>query len=491
MGVRKDVATLGAGWSPDLEWYAKAINELQTRAPNVRTSWRYLGAIHGFDKRTWIGDGVISNGDPLPPKSEMDAMWNQCQHQGWWFVPWHRGYLFAFEAIIAKTITDLGGPAGWTLPYWNYFDTSNPNARDIPAAFLDAQMPDGSHNPLSAPPRSGVTVLGPTPFFPGDINLNCMNSHRFTSAPRAIGFGGGQTAFNQFGGQTGALEGNPHNPVHVMIGGDQGGFMADPDLAGLDPIFWLHHCNIDRLWAAWLTSSQNIQENGATWSNGPSPRRFRMPDPSGNLFVFTPKQTLPGGPLAPTYDNLSAGTGIPALVAGTEAAATEGARMPAQFSSEPPPPARLLGANTESVQVGTKRVSTTVQFDKQATEAAGDPSTQRVILNLENVRGAKPSGVLNIHVSLPAPAGTESAAAPEKVHPVALFGLAKASAAETAHGGSGISVAVDITDIARQLVGQNQRALEQLQVHLDQPGQGGDKPPITVERVSIYTQPRD
>jgi tyrosinase len=51
-------------------------------------------------------------------------MWNQCQHQGWYFVPWHRGYVFAFEAIIAKTIKDLGGPADWTLPYWNYLDAS-------------------------------------------------------------------------------------------------------------------------------------------------------------------------------------------------------------------------------------------------------------------------------------------------------------------------------------------------------------------------------
>src|SRR3954468_16068293 len=49
-------------------------------------------------------------------------MWNQCQHQGWYFVPWHRGYVFAFEAIIAKTIKDLGGPADWTLPYWNYLE---------------------------------------------------------------------------------------------------------------------------------------------------------------------------------------------------------------------------------------------------------------------------------------------------------------------------------------------------------------------------------
>jgi tyrosinase len=43
----------------------------------------------------------------------------------------------------------------------------------------------------------------------------------------------------------------PHNRIHVLIGGT-GGFMSDPATAALDPIFWLHHCNIDRLWNKWL-----------------------------------------------------------------------------------------------------------------------------------------------------------------------------------------------------------------------------------------------
>jgi tyrosinase len=40
-----------------------------------------------------------------------------------------------------------------------------------------------------------------------------------------------------------------------MIGGD--GWMSDPDKAALDPIFWLHHANIDRLWAAWTKGVPN------------------------------------------------------------------------------------------------------------------------------------------------------------------------------------------------------------------------------------------
>jgi tyrosinase len=42
-----------------------------------------------------------------------------------------------------------------------------------------------------------------------------------------------------------ALE-SPHNSVHVQIGGDM-----NSGTSPNDPVFWLHHANIDRLWARW------------------------------------------------------------------------------------------------------------------------------------------------------------------------------------------------------------------------------------------------
>jgi hypothetical protein len=47
------------------------------------------------------------------------------------------------------------------------------------------------------------------------------------------------------------LELGPHVDVHVAIGGEDGGGAMNSASSPADPIFWLHHANIDRLWATW------------------------------------------------------------------------------------------------------------------------------------------------------------------------------------------------------------------------------------------------
>lgn len=43
------------------------------------------------------------------------------------------------------------------------------------------------------------------------------------------------------------VEGALHNPVHVWVGGP----MQDQSTAPADPLFWLHHANVDRIWESW------------------------------------------------------------------------------------------------------------------------------------------------------------------------------------------------------------------------------------------------
>jgi tyrosinase len=45
------------------------------------------------------------------------------------------------------------------------------------------------------------------------------------------------------------LDGNPHGLVHTMIGTSTN--MGRVPFAANDPIFWLHHCTLDRVWEGW------------------------------------------------------------------------------------------------------------------------------------------------------------------------------------------------------------------------------------------------
>lgn len=474
-GMRKGIHENGP-WSDEILWYARAVAELRSRPASDRTSWAYLGAIHGINPNGWVAEGIIPSLAALPPEEEREVLFDQCQHAGWFFLPWHRGYLAAFEAILAAWIAaQPGGPADWALPYWNYLG-SGAAARDMPAEFLDELMPDGSPNPLLAP-RGGTTVLGPQPWLPRDITLNAQTTAMpYTAAPGTTGYGGAISGFANEGDLPGAVELNPHNIVHVMIGGlgvgAPPGWMSDPSYAALDPVFWLHHCNIDRLWAARLNDPASDQEGSSAWRNGPFPRQFRMPDPQGGLFVFVPGETLPGGPLAPAYDDLSDGTGIPAVVA-----AAGGQTLPASLSGSLSGSSSLVGANDRSLTVAAAPATTQVRLEAApAVPAAAGAAPERYYLNLEGVRGEAASGVLNVVV------GAGQTGASPVSETVVLFGLARASTTEGHQAGNGLSVAIDITDLVRRLGGPVQP--EALGVQISQPE--GVETPVTVDRVSVY-----
>lgn len=495
--IRRDVASFGNSWSPATEWYARAVRALAAKPIADPTGWAFQAALHGIDPSGWQRYGILPAGRLPTPAPQ----WDQCQHGNWYFPPWHRAYCAAFEAIIAKTIVGLGGPPNWALPYWNYLDATNPNSRRIPRVFTLATLPDGSPNPLRIMPYGApgrpwprqFDVLAPhPPGIPTDINLAAMGLNRYTSAPGVQGFGGAPTA-------AGALERNPHNLVHIMIGGVTGntGFMSDPDYAALDPIFWLHHCNIDRLWAAWMTVPSNIRETGAAWSNGPAVPPFTLPDPNGVFRSFKPSQTLPGGPLAPAYDNLYRGTGIrppavrsaavPAGLDDDEPAAVAAAAPEAAPSAAPA--ASLVGANVANttVQPG-QSVAAGLGLDSANVIAGLADGPPRYYLNVENVTGETPSGLLTVHIGVKGQAKDAPGSADEFVDSLPLFGLKKASDPDGKHGGNGLSMVLDITDAVASLQRNANAQLEDLEVTLTQPSTGEDgAAPISVGRVSVYT----
>ncbi len=482
---RQDLAKLGPGWNDTVLWYAKAVAKLDELAIDDRTSWRFLAAIHGFDETGWQDARLFRPGENTPTDLVNQTYGDQCQHGTWYFLPWHRGYLAAFEAIVAAKIKDMNGPDDWALPYWNYLDATNPDARRIPPVFLEKRLPDGEPNPLSKPPRRNTVVLSPVvPNMP-DIDLGAMAEPDFlVGNDGTIGFGGGLTGFSRSGNRTGDLEANPHNPVHVMIGGFEGGYMSDPNFAGLDPIFWLHHCNIDRLWEAWMNAPGRTMVRDPRWLDGPAARRFMMPGPGGAKTVFTPRDTLKGGSLHPTYDDLVAGTGLaPALAAAPTGVAMGSTRVQR---------VAVLGASDESLDVGESPATTTVHLDPgpaaAAFQAMGPIETgkevTRLYLQLENVTGVAPSAVIDVFVNLPpdTPAADRSRYRAGSLY---LFGLEKATAADGAHAGNGLGYSLDITGLAARLKETGEFNPQRLHVSIVPAGGSSAGSPVKVGRISV------
>lgn len=154
MRERKDVYKLPPG-DQTLEWYAKAVEVMQGLPKSDPMGWVYQAAVHGID--------------PLPPA--MKGLWAECQHQTSFFLPWHRMYVLNFERIVARHIADLGGPADWALPYWNY-TTSNPVTLELPPEFRNKTFPNGAPNPLYVAQRNPVANAGGPVLGPRDVALN-------------------------------------------------------------------------------------------------------------------------------------------------------------------------------------------------------------------------------------------------------------------------------------------------------------------------------
>lgn len=100
-----------------------------------------------------------------------------------------------------------------------------------------------------------------------------------TEAPNRLSpsFGGNQVPQPQhFSDARGQLEHLPHNRIHNEIGNGilsisntcSANWMGDANCAGRDPIFWLHHTNIDRLWTDWLALGEGrANSTDENWKN--------------------------------------------------------------------------------------------------------------------------------------------------------------------------------------------------------------------------------
>jgi tyrosinase len=507
--LRRNVWEFGSTWADPILWYARGVKSMKARVLAEPTSWRFYGAIHGIDQQLWTNLGYLHPSDMMPDTTLRRTFWSQCQHGSWYFLPWHRGYLLAFEANIRAAVTALGGPADWALPYWNYF---KPNQSRLPTAFASPDWPDGQgDNPLFVKQRYGPNNDGNVHVPTDLINLDAMNDPDFTGVASggSPGFGGVDTGFAHGGAVHGGIETQPHDWVHGLVGGSDPdspqlpGVMSDPDTAGLDPIFWLHHANIDRLWEIWRHNPPtHVDPAEPHWVEGPSlvgERGFAMPMPDGTTWSYTPGDMSDMGKLGYGYDDLSPGTAAPQpldrfrrLGADTATADAGGGAAVARGDN-----VELVGANRESLPISGSDVRTSVQLDAgmhdkvsvSLARAAEEAAPDRVFLNLENVRGSVDSTAFHVFVGLPE--GAVPGEYPERLAgSIALFGVRKASLVDGEHAGRGLTFVLEITRIVDELHLENAFDLGVLEVRIIPVQPVPESAQISIGRVSIFRQGR-
>jgi tyrosinase len=205
-------------------------------------------------------------------------------------------YLHHFERMIMDHVARLGGPTDWALPYWNY--SRSAADRILPEAFRSGDLFVAQRDPEANAGRAFAEA--------DDTNITTALSETvFRGVTGNPGFGGLPPANHGGGGPgKGRVESSPHDRMHVAISGpDASGFMGNFTRAPLDPIFWIHHCNIDRLWEVWINAG-HTNPTTADWLTDVS---FPFHDSTGAVVNMTSAEVVDTkvSPLSYEYDDLA------------------------------------------------------------------------------------------------------------------------------------------------------------------------------------------
>lgn len=172
------------------------------------------------------------------------------------FLPWHRAYLYWFE----KYLQDSSGDPSITVPWWDW-SSEQSRQHGIPNALSD-RVVDGNQNPLFSyhvklPDWIDLSQFNeqtgcqkPSEY---DTHREPSNPHLLPTKHRIQSL----LSLKDYGDFSDGLE-DIHNSIHGWIGGRCGDMSYVP-FSAFDPIFWVHHCMIDRVFWLWqLKPGHNI-----------------------------------------------------------------------------------------------------------------------------------------------------------------------------------------------------------------------------------------
>ena len=269
------------------------------------------------------------------------------------FLPWHRQYLFMFE----NALREVSGDNTVAIPYWDWTD---PAARKaiFSTSFLS---PNGDsaqdHAVVRGPFRKGkwvLKVLDPKQndplqytFLSRDLGnwptvkalptiahvKAAMAAPYYDVAPYDVASKVSSSFRNNIEGWRGfsgmkcdkgimqpvKIKNNTepnrlHNAVHLYVGGaagptdDNAGGTMTLNTSPNDPVFWLHHANIDRLWSKWEAAHGNAYVPVTSSMRGQGIDDVMWPWRQSGYFI-SPRSVLDITPMGYAYEDAPAAKG--------------------------------------------------------------------------------------------------------------------------------------------------------------------------------------
>jgi tyrosinase len=176
-----------------------------------------------------------------------------CRHHEDLFLPWHRAYLYYFEQALRAVEPTVA------LPWWDWTASA-----EIPTAYTETSDPAGNPNVLLKAP---VKPWGPADQFPPET-VRKVGAAPVQGPPYDLSYVMAASSYTDFEERLWGI----HDTLHVWVGGT----MGDPSWAAYDPLFWAHHCMVDRIWRIWQHSTHSQPPPASSLETALEPKGMRV-----------------------------------------------------------------------------------------------------------------------------------------------------------------------------------------------------------------------
>ncbi|PSN64506.1 Di-copper centre-containing protein [Corynespora cassiicola Philippines] len=261
--------------------YLLGLQRFQSMSQSEMLSYYQIAGVHGRPFISWDGVGQADGGGG-----------GYCTHGSNLFPTWHRPYLALFESAIYSNARDAiaefpegdlkdrsnAALATFRMPYWDWATVPPSGEGTLPSSLssptIDVKLPNGTKsipNPLFSysfhPINTNDFPSSPWNTWPGTLrdpnslqssavsrvdnvakDLDAVRPNLQSRIYNLLSMQHNYTLISDNQQSGDSLE-STHDTVHNVIG--SGGHMSALAYSAFDPIFWLHHTNVDRIFAMW------------------------------------------------------------------------------------------------------------------------------------------------------------------------------------------------------------------------------------------------